>query len=87
LWWLKVVATEFNFNHQSCGDQIYFQLPHIIKGSPNVWKIFLASVLMDMTSNANWLHHVCFNNHGHVGMNLMPLRVIGRRLVYGLEVF
>jgi len=30
-------------------------------------------------SNANWLRHVCFNNPGHVGMNLMPLIIIGRK--------
>jgi hypothetical protein len=73
-----IVVIEFDFEYQSRDDQICIQLPCIMGGKPNVWKIFPTSILMDMTSNANWLHHVCFDNLNHVGIKLMPPRVIGK---------
>ncbi len=49
---LEVVVTKFGF------------IAIHNKGNPNVLKIFPTSIVMDtnMTSNANWLHHVHFNN-------------------------
>ncbi len=78
--WLPIVVIEFNFNRQSSSDWICFQLLCIIGGNPNAWKFFLISILMDMTSNANWLGHIHFDNCGHVGMKLMPFKIIGREI-------